>query len=79
MFIPNLDVSISIRLCPSNGRPVRVLAKDSDGKVLADSPEALTTNFNCQQVVSEVYQFTYYHSDHSLPVQKTKVFLCANF
>lgn len=29
----------TIRLCPSNGRPVLVLVKDLEGKVLADSPK----------------------------------------
>ena len=63
-----------IRLCPSNGRPVRVLAKDLEGKVLADSPEALTTIFQLSPSgIRGFHWFTNHHPNHPLPVPKIKV------
>jgi hypothetical protein len=68
-----------IRLCPSNGRPVLVLAKDLEGKVLADSPEALTTIFQLSPSgIKGFHWFTNHHPNHTLPVPKIKV-LNANF
>jgi hypothetical protein len=66
-----------IRVYPSNGRPVRVLAKDLEGKVLADSPEALTTIFQLSPSgIRGFHWFTNHHPNHPLPVPKIKVIEC---